>query len=123
MNLNLISKTISVKDKQLKCSWTKEMSDDLKAYTGFSTYSGYYKYKYENQIEVDLIKKYLSKDIEVDYAYYYMDNKILRKIKLLILKRDEFSEIFEKIIKNSVAENTNTEDRLTRILTKELTDF
>ena len=55
MNLNLISKTISVKDKQLKCSWTKEMSDDLKAYTGFSTYSGYYKYKYENQIEVDRI--------------------------------------------------------------------
>ena len=90
------------------------MSDDLKVYTGFSTYAGYYKYKFENQNEINLIENYFSKDIEGEYAYYHMNKKQLRKIKLLIIKRDEFSEILEKVIKNSV--EVTTEDMLVRIM-------
>jgi ribonucleotide reductase alpha subunit len=82
--------------------------------------SEYFEYKYENQNELDIVIKYFNKySVIKEYAYYHLNNKVLRKLKLLILKKDEFSEILEKIIKNSV--EVTTEDMLVRTLTKEMT--
>ena len=96
--MKLISKQINIDTIPIRASWTREMSEDL------MIFDKVYEYKFENELEVSIVKKYFKYDCmlnEKSLIYFLMDKKILRKIKLLILNEDELSEIFKKIINNS----------------------
>ncbi len=79
----------------------------------------FYEYKYDNVDETLIISKYFNVDyIEGDYIYYVLTDKMLRKVKLLILSKSEISETLKKIMKESVY--TSVEDVLSRKLSREL---
>ena len=94
--MKLTSKQVQVGTRQIKATITRTLIDDLLYYDRI------YEYKYNSIDETILITKYFDLDsVEGDYIFYRSNKKILRKIKLLILKGDEVSEILKNIIKNS----------------------
>jgi hypothetical protein len=108
---------ISVK---LNATWTREMSDDL-----INMYKSF-RYKLENESEKLVIEKYFKiKFTKEEYVHYHILNKQeIRKLKLLILKKDELAEILKKILDNSELVNDpsiqDVESALIEELSKEI---
>jgi hypothetical protein len=93
--MNLMSKSIQVGTRKINANVTKSMVDDLTPKT-------YYEYKFENESEKLLIEKHFKIDhLKEDNIYYYIDNQILRKIKLLVLNNDDSGRIIQEIMKKS----------------------
>ena len=81
----------------------------------------FYKYKYDDVDETLIISKYFFIDyIEGDYVYYNMTDKMLRKVKLLIIEQTKLSEKLYKIVKNSIY--TTPMDVMERKFSRELAD-
>lgn len=101
--MKLFSKTISVSDRQIKATVTREMIDDIKSFHSFYDDRMIFEYKYNSEKEKQLIEELFNiYHIEKDSIYYDIGGKQKqRKIKLLILKKDEISELIDKILKNS----------------------
>lgn len=115
--MNLTSKNIQVNTFKVNVSCTREMITDLQKLKYLD--SMFYEYKYRNVDETLIIGQYFILDyIEGDYAYYMMNDKILRKIKLLILSKSKISEILKHIMRESVY--CSAEDVLTNKLSREL---
>lgn len=82
---------------QIKSKWTQEMSDDLMN-LGKSII-----YKFEDVSEIEIVKKFFSVTRVTEKCVFYsiLSKQDRRKIKLLILKQDEYSEIIKKILEKS----------------------
>lgn len=122
--MKLISKTISVPDRQIKANVTREMVDDIKSFHSFYDDRMMFEYKFNSEKEKQLIEKYFDiLHIEKDAIYYSIDGKQLqRKIKLLVLKKDEISQLIEKILKNSktISAESVMEMKLSAEIAKEI---
>jgi hypothetical protein len=115
-NLNLDIIEVKSQTRKLRSSWSYEIADDFKY---FQHYVNFYQYEFENQKELDIIKEHF--DIENVFdknAYYNLDKRALRRIKLLMLKNDELSDILRKIIKNS--KEVDSEEYFGSLLSDEL---
>lgn len=121
MKLNLTTKTVKAKTRRLKANWTSSNLQDLQNLHGFNQSLNFFKYKYENQEEIEIIEKYFHKeDIFDDYIYYSTSKRIIRKVKIEILNGEKLAEILRKILKNSEIGDDLFERRLTNDLTNEL---
>jgi len=115
--MKLTSKQVEVSTRRINATVTREQIDDL------FYYDRIYEYKYNSIDETILITKYFDLDsVEGDYIFYRSNKKILRKIKLLILKGDEVSEILKNIIKNSeiISASDMTERKLSNEMAKSI---
>jgi hypothetical protein len=93
--MNLPSNTIQVGTRKINASYNKSMVDDLTPKT-------YYEYKFESVTEKLLIEKHFKIDhIKDGNIYYFIDNKVLRKIKLLVLSNDYSGKIIQEIMNKS----------------------
>lgn len=93
--MNLHSKNIKIGTKKINASVSSKLIDDLKEKI-------YYEYKFENDSERLLIEKYFKIDHFKDgNIYYFIDIKVVRKIKLLVINNDESAKIIQEIIKKS----------------------
>ncbi len=104
----------------MNSSWSKEMIYDLEYfYKSFR-----YKLEGENDLNKNIIEQYLNlKFIDNGYAYYPILNKQeIRKIKLLIIKQDEVSELIKKILDNSELVNDPQIENVEKILVDELSN-
>jgi hypothetical protein len=116
MNLKLTTKNISVQDRVIKSSFTREMVDDLN-----NMYKSM-RYKIENQSDRLVFDKYFRvKNVKDKYVNYSIPNKQeIRRFKLLILKNDDVSVIIQKILDNSeLIEDSSIQD-MEKILINEL---
>jgi hypothetical protein len=117
---NLTSKTVSVGNRKINATWTREMADDL-----INMYKSF-RYKLENESEKLVIEKYFKiKFTKEEYVHYNILNKQeIRKLKLLILKQDELAEILKKILDSSELVNDpsiqDIESSLIEELSKEI---
>jgi len=105
--MNLTTQNISVATRKINATWTREMSDDL-----INMYKSF-RYKLENQSEKLILEKYFKiKFTKEEYVYYHILKKQeIRRLKLLILKEDELSEILKKILDNSeLVDDTSIQD-------------
>lgn len=95
--MNLMSKTISVGNRAINSRVTKEQVEDL-----MNLYKSF-RYKLENQSEKLVLEKYFKiKFVKEEYVHYSILRKQeIRRLKLLILKKDELAEIIQKILDNS----------------------
>ena len=109
-----MTKIVSVGNKKINATWTREMADDL------MNFGKCYLYKFENQKEKEIIEKYFNVELlDVDTIYYsLLTRQERRKIKLLILEKNEISDIIEKILKNSVV--ISSSDIMERKISHEL---
>ena len=118
--MNLTTKSISVGNRRINATWTREMSDDL-----INMYKSF-RYKLENESEKLIIEKYFKiKFTKEEYVHYHILNKQeIRRLKLLILKQDELAEILKKILDNSELVNDpsiqDVESALIEELSKEI---
>ena len=112
--MKLTSKPISVGNMKINATWTREMADDL------MNFGKCYQYKFENTKEKEIIEKYFNVEfLDVDTIYYsLLTRQERRKIKLLILEKNEISDIIEKILKSSVV--ISSSDIMERKLSHEL---
>ena len=115
--MNLTTKSISVGNRRINATWTREMSDDL-----INMYKSF-RYKLENESEKLIIEKYFKiKFTKEEYVHYHILNKQeIRRLKLLILKQDELAEILKKILDNSELVNDPSIQDVESILVNELT--
>lgn len=95
--MNLTSKKVSVGNIKINSQVTREQIDDLN-----NMYKSF-RYKLENELEKPILEQYFRlKFIKKGYAYYpILKKQDIRRLKLLVLKHDEFAEIIQKILDNS----------------------
>ena len=105
---------MNVGTRKINATWTREMAEDL------NNFGKCFIYKVETQKEKEIIETYFDVDIiDGDSIYYNIfTRQERRKIKLLILKKDDVSEIVKKILENSTI--ASTQDFMERKLSIEL---
>ena len=65
-----------------------------------------HQYDFDNEYEKLIIERYFNVEyVRTSTICYSMNNKILRRLKLLKLNFDEVSKIIQKIVKNSTPAN------------------
>jgi hypothetical protein len=90
--MNLSAKNIQVGLNKVRANLSQNTIQDLK-----SLDSMFYEYKYNDVDETLIISKYFDMDyIEGDYIYFTINDKMLRKIKLLIISKHKESEVLKK---------------------------
>lgn len=99
--------------RKINATWTREMAEDIK-------YLCYFEYKFENIAERKIVEDNFNVIYSTKDSIYYSinDKKSRRRIKLLILNKDEISVIVEKILKNSIS--TSASDLMEMKLSEEI---